>query len=137
MFEKDLHVLTLSTDDIPQVRNYERTAKKFGYNYTIIGRGETFKGWSWRTEKYIHHIKEWVPDGKLVLLTDANDVYFVRPAEELIQTFVACDRRVVIGGEAMAVTGPYAKHRARQKLENRMRRTLGEEYCSRRWTCHV
>jgi hypothetical protein len=49
-----LIVLTLSTDDLPQVRNYEKTAKKFGYEYKLLGRGEKVIGnWLSHTNKQV------------------------------------------------------------------------------------
>jgi hypothetical protein len=52
-----------------------------------------FQGWDWRTKLYIKAIKE-VPENKLILLTDSNDLYFVRPAEEMIKVFNDGDYKV-------------------------------------------
>lgn len=101
-----LHIVTLSTDNTGPIENWEYTARLHGYNYTILGRGEKWGGWSWRTSKYIEKVKE-LPYNSLVVLCDGNDIFFAREPEILISAYRSYNTDLLFGGEPTCCTGKY------------------------------
>lgn len=82
------------------------TAKKWGYNYRIIGRNETWKNksdWGRRTKSYIDFLEKEKDDNGLYLLTDSTDVLFSGYPDELIEKFTKLSKKynsnVIISGE--------------------------------------
>lgn len=123
--EMRLFVVTLSTDDNLLVRNFEKTASYFGYDYYIVGRGHQFQGWPWRTQLYIKSIKQLTNnDDDVFILCDSNDFIFIGPASEMLEKFVQSGERVLIGGEPACCNGRYGdrKHRhiALKKVKERI-----------------
>lgn len=94
-----LKVLSVCTNVGPCLDNFVASLRKFDYNYEIIGLGEAWSGWKWRTEQYIKHL-EGEQDG-LYILCDANDVLAVRPPEYMISQFhkYGDNTYVLIGAE--------------------------------------
>lgn len=109
-----LRVLSLSTNDNLTVQNFEKTAQYFGYDYYLLGRGKKFQGWPWRTQLYIDAIKKLgVDPNDIFILCDSNDVFFVAPAEEMKDKFLAMEKRCFIGAEAACCNGKYGDRKVR------------------------
>lgn len=107
--QTDFFVVTVQTNPGDELDNWEYTAKGLGYNYKVLGLGEKWGGWNWRTKQYLEYVKT-LPRNSTVLITDCNDVFFVKPATELYQswmTFVTEGKRLVFGGESTCCTGEY------------------------------
>jgi hypothetical protein len=101
-------VLSLSTDRNVGTDNFEHTLKQFGYEYYILGRGDKFKGWRWRTAMYMQKIRETMRSkDDLYFCVDSNDVLVAGPPEEAAQKFRSLGSRAVIGGEPACCTGSY------------------------------
>lgn len=101
-----IFVVTLSTDDSVALENWIYGVKKLGYNYTVLGLGEKWGGWPWRTKKYIEHIQT-LPKESIVVVVDGNDILFVRGPRSLYRAFRKINKPLIFGGEPTCCTGQY------------------------------
>lgn len=108
----DLRVITCQTDRNVALDNWIYSAKNNEYNYIILGLDETWKGWSWRTNKYLNYVKT-LPPTTIVCLTDCNDILFLKHESEMIKSWNYYNKQgfdLVFGGEATCCTGDYRAH---------------------------
>jgi hypothetical protein len=104
---RSIKVITLSTDESDALANWRYGARKLGYDVTVLGVGEKWGGWAWRTSKYIEAVEK-LPRGTFVLIIDGNDILFVRGPASLLRAFRSIDRPLVFGGEATCCVGKFA-----------------------------
>src|ERR1019366_9035955 len=78
---------------------------RLGYEYLILGRGEKWGGWKWRTAKYLNILANCTE--RIVVLSDATDVMFVEPPSELVRKFRKMKVPIVMGGERGLCTGKF------------------------------
>jgi len=117
---KTIKVVTLSTDEGSALDNWIFGAKKLGYDYTILGRGEKWGGWSWRTKKYIDAVKL-LPHNSIVLIVDGNDILFARGPASLYRAYKAAGSpSLLFGGEATCCVGKFSA----QKLNGERNRAI-------------
>src|ERR1019366_4975341 len=83
---RDIKVITLSTDRGAALENWIYGATKLGYDITILGLGEKWGGWPWRTKKYLEAVKA-LPSRSLILIVDGNDILFVRGPNSLYEAY--------------------------------------------------
>jgi hypothetical protein len=105
-----IKVITLSTSNGSALQNWIYGTQKLGYDTTILGLGEKWGGWPWRTKKYIKAISELDP-GTLVVLVDGNDILFVRGPDALWEGFKRIDHPVVFGGESSCCVGKFSAYK--------------------------
>ena len=124
---KDLLVIGVCTNPSDQMKNWEHSLTINGYDYEIIGLGEKWGGWPWRTEQYIRKLKTLDPD-IIVILSDVTDVLFIQRKDVFLSKFLSHDRnKVVIGAEPACCTGEFSKNReyanteAKRKTSHRYR----------------
>lgn len=104
---KLIHVLTLSTDNGNATSNWVYGARKLGYTYTLLGQGQKWGGWSWRTKQYIEAVKT-LGDNAIVLILDTNDVLLCRGPKSLYRAYKACGNPLLIfGGEPTCCVGKF------------------------------
>ncbi len=92
--------------------NWIHTAKGNGYNYSILGLDEKWKGWAWRTKKYLKFV-ETLPSTSIVCITDCNDVLFVKPESDMKEVwdyYHSKGHDLIFGGEPTCCTGDYRYH---------------------------
>lgn len=96
-----LLLLTVASKEINQLylNKFEKTAQYFGYKYEILGREENWKGWDYRTKKYLARIKDAIED--VIMLTDSTDVIFTGAAYETYHKILSQPHDILIGGESM------------------------------------
>lgn len=101
-----LRVLTVTTEPSPGFDNWLRTAAEFGFSYSVIGWGEKWGGWPWRTRKYIEAINT-LCSTDLVAIVDGTDLFFVGPPDDLVRSYTAnfAAGSVVIGAESGCCSG--------------------------------
>jgi hypothetical protein len=128
-----LQLVTLATDDTPQLENFLNTASMYGYSVKIIGKGKKFLGWKWRTQQYIKALEQLGDINDVIILLDSNDIFFVRPSGELLEEFLQTGKNLIIGGEAYCVTGEFLEHSARKRIQDEMEQVLGTDYCKNRY----
>lgn len=106
------------------------TAKKWGYNYKIIGRDEvwyTKNDWGRRTRSYVNFLEKNGSDNDLFLFTDSTDVLLAGYPEDLVKSFIEFTKRynarIVVGGELFAAyrmeNHSYYEHKVAQKSHGR------------------
>lgn len=122
----ELVVLTVATDITPTVRNYIRSLHRYRYRYMVLGMGEAWGGWQWRTRQYIEAIKRLGPN-EIVCVTDANDVLFTKPAPEFLRRFLSLKSRVVIGSEANNFGGEMLDPMVRETVNLKLQDLMGPE----------
>ena len=120
-----LHIITLHTNAKDSaLANWKYSVDTLGYNYEILGRGKTFKGWSWRTSKYLKAVKYYntINPNSVIMLCDAGDLFFIQPPGELLKRFhQICAREntsVIISGEMTCCTGIYSNKPYRDNAIN-------------------
>jgi hypothetical protein len=129
---KTIKVITLSTDEGPALDNWILGAKKLGYDYTILGRGEKWGGWSWRTQKYIEAIKK-IPNNCIVLIVDGNDILFTRGPASLYRAYKSAGSPAIIfGGEPTCCVGKFSAHQMNGE-RNRAISTIDNRGPKNRW----
>lgn len=104
-----LKLITLNTDRDDGLYNWEYTASSLGYDYKILGVGQKWGGWSWRTQKYLDYIQT-LPEKNIVTITDGNDLFFTRSPTDLLNSYESYNSDVVFGGEPTCCTGKYQYH---------------------------
>jgi hypothetical protein len=98
-------VYAVNTNPGPLLDNWKNSLQRLGYDHEVIGEGEKWGGWPWRTRKYIEKLANETKE-KIFVLTDANDVFFIGRPEELIENFRSYGSDVVVGAEHACSTGP-------------------------------
>lgn len=105
----DIRFITVQTNKGDELDNWLFTAKSHGYNHHVIGLGEKWGGWTWRTKKYLEYVKT-LPETAVPCLLDCNDVYFIRPYTDFLTEwlkYVEEGKRLVFGGESTCCTGEF------------------------------
>lgn len=78
-------VLSTATRNVPEEKFEKLTesCSAMGYRLKMIGREEQWTGWPGRTKIVLEELER--SEEEFVVLVDATDVFFVRPAEELLR----------------------------------------------------
>lgn len=121
MFQRIL-AITVGTDETDNLKAWKGTAESLGYPYAVLGTGEKFQGWKWRTRKYLDYLKTLKGSVDIVLLLDGNDVFFTGPVEEFVEKFQRMNSPLVIGAESACCSG---------KWNNGEIHNFAKEYCKK------
>jgi len=113
-------ILSVSTNGGLHLKNFRSSLDKFGYEYKVLGEGETWKGWVWRTQLYLKEVNFLVSSGqgdKVVALVDATDLLFVQGPKEFLEKFskLSSEGKVVIGAESACCTGEFDRNKDLKK----------------------
>lgn len=132
MSSSRLVILTVSTDDNSLVRNFESTCKRHGYEYHLVGRGQKWGGWKWRTAKYIEAFDEHkIGTEDIVVICDSNDVIMLKGPDDLRERFLNMTRytgcKVIVSAESICVNGIYLDSDKRKAMNDRMKSLMGLE----------
>jgi hypothetical protein len=107
-------VLGVCTDYSDNTRNWKNSLIKNNYDFKIIGYGEKWGGWSWRTKQIINALQN-IPDNIIIILADVTDVLFIKSSSSLVDFFLKFEshsiphgEKVIIGAEAACCTGKYS-----------------------------
>lgn len=140
MAQRRLVVFTVSTRRDVGTSNLETLLTHFGYDFEVLGRGEHWGGWTWRTAQYIAALQRIVADdaaraalptqgqsprdllayarGTAVILCDASDMLVLQPPDVALRTIDgllhASGVRVVVGAEPCCHKPPYHFGAARE-----------------------
>ena len=104
----NITVLSVCTNNSPLLENFKKSLEINGYPYEILGVGEKWGGWNWRTRKYIEKMKN-MDLNDVAILTDSTDVIFVQPKNVFIDKFTKMNARAVIGAETHCCTGKFSR----------------------------
>jgi hypothetical protein len=80
--------LLVAYDNAPtnETRFFEKTVQSYGWDYTLIGMGETWEGWPTRMKAYRKHL-DLLPEDRIVVLSDARDVVCMRGPKAFLEGF--------------------------------------------------
>lgn len=81
-----LLVIGLATDDNVYTQNWTKSLDHYNIKYKLLGLGETFKGWLWRSKKYYNVLSQTNPN-QIIVITDVYDVLFQSNADIILKTF--------------------------------------------------
>lgn len=138
---KPLTVLTVNTDGGIGERNWELTLQNNGFDdddgdhlqggdvYEILGKGQAWKGFRWRTRKYLARLKQLRAQyGPLhiVLTTDCLDVLFIRSQQDLLRAFHATKADVVISADHIQMVGCFSNSTSRGMAASILKKRLGD-----------
>lgn len=108
----DIKLLTVATKEISpsSYERWETTARHYGYNYEILGRNESWKGFRTKTILYNQRVKTITEP--YTILTDCLDLFFIGSSHEIFDKFIKSGKDVIIGGEMEIwyIKGKYDKH---------------------------
>ena len=91
-------LLTIATDRNNWLDDWENTAKKWNYNYKILGLGEKWSGFKTLLNLIIDFCKNTNPN-KLICIVDSYDVVLSGPQDELIKKFNLINKKIILGTE--------------------------------------
>jgi hypothetical protein len=105
----NIKLLTVATKEISgsALERWELTARYYGYNYEILGRTESWKGFNTKIRSYYNKLQEIAEP--YTVLTDSTDVFFCGSSTELYDKFIQSGKNIIIGGE-LEVYYPGGKH---------------------------
>jgi hypothetical protein len=128
---RSVRVITLCTDEGPALLNWKYGAQRLGYDVTVLGVGERWGGWPWRTRRYIEAVQALKP-GTLVVLVDGNDILFVRGPSSLYRAYRSIGKSLVFGAEPTCCTGSFAMDKLNGKRQIAMS-TVDSRHPENRW----
>lgn len=100
-------VLSVCTNSCGELDNFMMSLNRLGYDFEILGMGEKWGGWAWRTQMYVNRLST-LPASYLVILCDATDILFMRPPDVFVEKMKDKMDKVLIGAESHCCTGIYA-----------------------------
>jgi hypothetical protein len=87
MLDKNVEVITISTDNKFYYPNLVESCRKNKGKLTTLGMGEEWKGYNWRFRKMIDYLSN-LSDDKIVCFIDGYDVVSCRDLTELANEFI-------------------------------------------------
>ena len=87
MLDKNIEVITISTDNKFYYPNLVESCRKNKGKLTTLGMGEEWKGYNWRFRKMIDYLSN-LSDDKIVCFIDGYDVVSCRDLTELADEFI-------------------------------------------------
>lgn len=99
--KKDLETpLVISYDNAPteNTKTFERSLKKNGWQYKFIGEGEVWRGFPNKLNGYYNCLRD-LHDDKVVILSDARDVFCVRSSKWFMQAYDSMESDFIVSAE--------------------------------------
>lgn len=92
--------IVISYDNQPTdtTRLYVETLERHGWNYTMLGEGEIWRGFINKMDAYSRHLRT-LDDNQVVVITDARDVLCVRQPYAFLEGFRECKRDIAVSME--------------------------------------
>jgi hypothetical protein len=91
-------VISYDNQPTDTTRLYIDTLVKHGWDYTMLGEGETWRGFVSKMDAYSRHLRT-LEDSQVVVITDARDVFCVRSASAFLEGFKECGCDIVVSME--------------------------------------
>jgi hypothetical protein len=105
----NIKLLTVATKEINKssYEKWELTANHYGYNYEIIGRNDSWRGFGTKLKLYNQKLQNVTEP--YTVLTDCTDLFFCGSSTELYDKFIQSGKDLIIGGE-LELYYPGGKH---------------------------
>jgi hypothetical protein len=94
---RKMKVITVATHKSGYYYALEESAERLGYDLVLLGLGEKWRGFGWRTRLVINYLKT-LPDDELFLAVDAYDVILLRNSAAAVEGFKKVGARFLCGG---------------------------------------
>jgi hypothetical protein len=94
-----LTILTVATDNDGYLPILKDQMDKDNVNYKIIGYGEKWGGWTWRTDKILKYINESHQPEDIIMVIDGYDVLYVGDEDNIMKKYRSFNTDVVFGVE--------------------------------------
>ena len=92
-----MKTVTVATDCIQALENWEYSVKENGHDYKILGIGQKWKGWAWRSMLLSNYFSELKPD-TLICITDVDALILETP-DKFIELYDKIGSELIIGVE--------------------------------------
>ena len=93
------------SENFENTRRFVETLENNKWQYHILGEGEIWKGFSYRMRTYKNFLNTLHPN-KIVVVSDAHDVYCLRRPDCLISEFKNYNKGMIVGLEIFAEGSP-------------------------------
>lgn len=93
-----MNVIGVATEFNACVANWTTSIVKNHGKPILLGLGNTWEGWPWRTSLYLSALRE-LPQNDVVLVTDVYDVLVLRDLRDLKADFKRTGKRVLLNTE--------------------------------------
>lgn len=97
-----MHVITVATDDNNWLDDWKASAEKWGYKYTILGKGREWEGFSTKIKLIIEFLES-REKNEIIVIVDAYDLILAGPPDELEKKFLSFRSPIVAGGEDVCI----------------------------------
>jgi hypothetical protein len=108
MLDKNVEVITISTDNKFYYSNLVESCKKNKGKLTTLGMGEEWRGYNWRFRKMIDYLSN-LSDDSIVCFIDGYDVISCRDLTELADEFIKLKNKykckIVVGSDEYGFIG--------------------------------
>ncbi len=91
-----LHIITVATHDDGYFPVLVKQMKDAHIHYHILGYGQKWKGWTWRTQLILNYLKNHNPDD-IVMVIDGYDVLVVGNEKDIIRKYNEFNTDIVFG----------------------------------------
>jgi len=88
MYILKMHIITVATDRNTFLEDWEKSAKLWGYNFSVLAEGQDWEGFKTYTNAIINFLKT-RPSNEIIVNLDCYDVIISGPPEELLQKFLS------------------------------------------------
>ena len=109
-----MHLLTIATDENHWLDDWEKSAKIWGYDYTILGKGVTWEGFKTLTTLILNFLESRDPK-EIIVIVDSYDLILAGPPDELLAKYQEFKSPLVVGGESVCI---FNCHRHSCKVNN-------------------
>ncbi len=92
----ELTVITVATQNDGYMPILKKQLENSKIKYDILGFGEKWKGWLWRTQLILNYLKKCKPD-QIVMFVDGYDIVIVGIEQDILKKFKEFDTDIVIG----------------------------------------
>ena len=93
-----MKTVTVATDCIQALENWEYSVKENKHDYKILGIGQKWRGWSWRSMLLSDYFSELKSD-TLICITDAYDALILDTPDKFIDLYNKTGSELIIGVE--------------------------------------
>jgi hypothetical protein len=91
-------VISYDNEITEQTKRFITTLENHNWDYMIVAKGEKWEGFLGRTIKYNKVLKT-LPPNKIVILSDARDVYCCRTSHSFIEAFNTFNGKIIVSAE--------------------------------------
>jgi hypothetical protein len=82
----------------PMLINFINSLKKYGYDYSIIGKDVKWENFMTKIKGYLNYVKS-LYSNQLIAIVDAYDVIATGPSDEFISRYKSYGKSLVVGSE--------------------------------------